>query len=162
MVQLILTMVNYVLVVQHIGQVTICVFPIIFGPVLLFPKISDSPNKTEGKGNVDEEDEVPPINQRQRARKVSVLKKQIEDRNRRRAGKSVLMKMRKINEYIETTWSNIARELKYVFEFMKSHWPDDLIKSKLNDLIKNDAKRYWDELRVVKKSLNKLNENAAK
>ncbi|GKV50811.1 hypothetical protein SLEP1_g57502 [Rubroshorea leprosula] len=150
-VQLILATVNYVFVVQHIGQVTICVFPIVFGLVGSFPKIYDGQHKTEGDGNVDEEDEVALINQTQtesEEEKSVLIKNQSHRMNQEEHPKAE----GSVVQYDKTTHSNLrqrARKASVPKEIEEPSWV-------------NGAKRCSNKLEAVKKSLNELSERACK
>ncbi|GKV24405.1 hypothetical protein SLEP1_g34020 [Rubroshorea leprosula] len=77
-IQPVLSTVNYALVLQRRGQVLISVLPIVFALAFSCSKIWESPNMTESERNIDEEEQVVLINQRQGVTEVSTLKKDSE------------------------------------------------------------------------------------
>ncbi|GKV50814.1 hypothetical protein SLEP1_g57504 [Rubroshorea leprosula] len=136
---------------DKIGQVTICVFPIVFGLVGSFPKIYDGQHKTEGDGNVDEEDEVALINQTQtesEEEKSVLIKNQSHRMNQEEHPKAE----GSVVQYDKTTHPNLrqrARKASVPKEIEEPSWV-------------NGAKRCSNELETVKKSLNELSERACK
>ncbi|GKV52553.1 hypothetical protein SLEP1_g59130 [Rubroshorea leprosula] len=69
---------NFALVRQQKGQVQISVLPLVFALALSCSEVWESPNMTGSEGNIDEEEQVVPINQKQGVTEVSTLKKESE------------------------------------------------------------------------------------